>query len=826
MQADLKLNEPQAQAIELQVPSKDGKGRVLLATIGAESYVAGCRFSYGSERAHLLVGKYTTIADGVTFEIGKGQDTSRIAAYPFFDVVQAKGDIENAERQAYEENRYQIIVGSDVTIGSHAFIEGGIRIGNGAVIRAGAVVREDVPPYAIVEGNPARVTGYRFPQATIDALERIQWWNWPKDNILAQQAKMEDIDAFVKEFDVPLPDGRSSISALFEKLQESGTFIYVFVADFGTSKPLWEQVVDAYLEAFEPGAPVFLFFEIPHGLASHPDRQRLEQMIAEAGDDAPQIGQHVAEAAFTPEVLEHADVFITNCAPDASLAVDFAEMYDTELRSGCNYESLLFGRPRKNKLSVARVEAMKNEQWEQDIQLYLGLQKREIRASVERKDWADTLKRLHMLCWHLYLYGAYVTDDEIEAWVREIEQNVPVDVKPFESIAGNVFFLDSFGLDTRGLALIYLKALHALGYHIIYCVAEKHEPLPQIEEVLRENKADYVLLESDQKAHIDRYREICAVIAHYRPEIGFLYMTPWEIEGVMAFERFADCMQRYQVNLTDHTYWLGVQAFDICLEFRDFGASLSMAERHIPREKLRLQPYYPVVSKDAPFEGYPFERTPGDFVIFSGGMLFKTKDAERTYYRIVDAILTRRPQVKFWFASRAPIDEDILWLKMRHAGRVFFMPERKDLYQVLENVDLYLNTTPELGGLMTQYAAIAGRLPVTHSPLENPLDGLLQNLDKLDLVRQDIPSTVDLVTYLIDHSEERKRRGRLAQKSVMTEEAFTENLGSILREGTSAYPFHEIDYHPEKELEQKNSLRNFIDSYGKNIQDVARSLRG
>ena len=201
MQADLKLNEPQAQAIELQVPSKDGKGRVLLATIGAESYVAGCRFSYGSERAHLLVGKYTTIADGVTFEIGKGQDTSRIAAYPFFDVVQAKGDIENAERQAYEENRYQIIVGSDVTIGSHAFIEGGIRIGNGAVIRAGAVVREDVPPYAIVEGNPARVTGYRFPQATIDALERIQWWNWPKDNILAQQAKMEDIDAFVKEFE-------------------------------------------------------------------------------------------------------------------------------------------------------------------------------------------------------------------------------------------------------------------------------------------------------------------------------------------------------------------------------------------------------------------------------------------------------------------------------------------------------------------------------------------------------------------------------------------------------------------------------------------------
>ena len=78
----------------------------------------------------------------------------------------------------------------------------------------------------------------------------------------------------------------------------------------------------------------------------------------------------------------------------------------------------------------------------------------------------------------------------------------------------------------------------------------------------------------------------------------------------------------------DHAFWLGRNAFDYCLEFRDFGANLSRQYRHIPIQKLLKQPYYPLADPTIPYGGLPFERADGDFVIFSGGTLYKTLDRE------------------------------------------------------------------------------------------------------------------------------------------------------------------------------------------------------
>ena len=64
-------------------------------------------------------------------------------------------------------------------------IKGGVTIGDGAVIAAGAVVSKDVPPYAIVAGVPAKIIHYRFDPHTIEELLKIQWWNLP-ESILRQ----------------------------------------------------------------------------------------------------------------------------------------------------------------------------------------------------------------------------------------------------------------------------------------------------------------------------------------------------------------------------------------------------------------------------------------------------------------------------------------------------------------------------------------------------------------------------------------------------------------------------------------------------------------
>ncbi len=74
-------------------------------------------------------------------------------------------------------NAEQITIGNDVWIGSRAMILSGVTIGTGAIIAAGAIVTKDVPPYAIVMGVPAKISRYRFDEATIDRLLASEWWN-------------------------------------------------------------------------------------------------------------------------------------------------------------------------------------------------------------------------------------------------------------------------------------------------------------------------------------------------------------------------------------------------------------------------------------------------------------------------------------------------------------------------------------------------------------------------------------------------------------------------------------------------------------------------
>ncbi len=76
-------------------------------------------------------------------------------------------------------SRGDTVIGNDVWIGYRATVLPGVRIGDGAIIAAGAMVTADVPPYTIVGGNPAKPIRARFDDADVDALLRAAWWDWP-----------------------------------------------------------------------------------------------------------------------------------------------------------------------------------------------------------------------------------------------------------------------------------------------------------------------------------------------------------------------------------------------------------------------------------------------------------------------------------------------------------------------------------------------------------------------------------------------------------------------------------------------------------------------
>jgi acetyltransferase-like isoleucine patch superfamily enzyme len=96
-----------------------------------------------------------------------------------------------------------IIIKNDVWIGVNSTILDGITIGNGAVIAAGAVVTKDVPPYAIVGGNPAKIIKYRFSKEIIDEIENSKFWDMDINTINKFDIHTKDIRSLldkVKEY--------------------------------------------------------------------------------------------------------------------------------------------------------------------------------------------------------------------------------------------------------------------------------------------------------------------------------------------------------------------------------------------------------------------------------------------------------------------------------------------------------------------------------------------------------------------------------------------------------------------------------------------------
>lgn len=129
----------------------------------------------------LTIGKFCQIAQSVRF-IGSSANhaTDGISTFPFavFDPQTLMG---------YQPDTRDMIIGHDVWLGNGAQVLPGARIGNGVIVGAGAVIRGNVPDYAVVTGNPGQVVRMRFSPPDIETLLALEWWHWPKEVIEAAQ---------------------------------------------------------------------------------------------------------------------------------------------------------------------------------------------------------------------------------------------------------------------------------------------------------------------------------------------------------------------------------------------------------------------------------------------------------------------------------------------------------------------------------------------------------------------------------------------------------------------------------------------------------------
>ncbi|GAB2693080.1 Vat family streptogramin A O-acetyltransferase [Mucilaginibacter koreensis] len=147
----------------------------------------------------LIIGRFCSIASDVKFIMnGANHEIAPVSTFPFGIFGKGWEKVnEDVDMTSKFPNKGDTVIGNDVWLGYGATLMPGVKVGNGAIIASKAVVTKDVPDYAIVGGNPARIIRKRFEDDVVQRLLKIAWWNWDAPTITAHLKLINsaDVDA-------------------------------------------------------------------------------------------------------------------------------------------------------------------------------------------------------------------------------------------------------------------------------------------------------------------------------------------------------------------------------------------------------------------------------------------------------------------------------------------------------------------------------------------------------------------------------------------------------------------------------------------------------
>lgn len=132
-----------------------------------------------NQGATLAIGSYCSISRNVQIFLGGIHRTNWVSSFPFPKYFPEANHL----IPDFGVTKGDVIIGSDVWLCRNCTIMSGVKIGHGAVVATGSIVTKDVPPYAVVAGNPAKIIKWRFDENTINALLATEWWTWPQEEL-------------------------------------------------------------------------------------------------------------------------------------------------------------------------------------------------------------------------------------------------------------------------------------------------------------------------------------------------------------------------------------------------------------------------------------------------------------------------------------------------------------------------------------------------------------------------------------------------------------------------------------------------------------------
>ena len=390
-----------------------------------------------------------------------------------------------------------------------------------------------------------------------------------------------------------------------------------------------------------------------------------------------------------------------------------------------------------------------------------------------------------------YYNGNVFFDEDIEKSIKLLSSRIidkrQIMCRPEEK---RVVLCDSFSVDNRGLTQQYLSALIDNNYSFLYITRNALIHETEIYHQIDQYPNGKVLL-INKKQCAKSVNDIYKAIIDYVPSKVICHLQPWSIDYLIAICALPSFINKYNINLTDHRYWAGTQIFNYIFEFRSHGASLSVIQRHINDEKLLLMPYYPFVGNKE-FQGWPKGVDVSKVIVFWGGAFAKVNQFFLELIR--DILINNANSVCCCAGTGFPNEVDRLKSfieESKLSKRWFLLGERDDIYEVVKHIDVFINTYPVGGGLMSQYAANYCKPIISFGDIrekENFIEKQLRLSVQLTYTNRD--DFLEHVGLLITDDKARDYEGKLVNEGIMNRVKFSSLFEKTIRSNSTQLPIH------------------------------------
>lgn len=430
-----------------------------------------------------------------------------------------------------------------------------------------------------------------------------------------------------------------------------------------------------------------------------------------------------------------------------------------------------------------------------------------------------------------YQFNLFFADDDYEKILNKIAERFKVE-SPCQLGKDRFIFYDYFGLDNRGLTQQYIRALMSWNVDFMYILIDNND-IKESSDILKElknySKCTVKIIGAFKKKRVEVVTELVSVVRAYKASNLLFHSSPWDVSGCVMLNVFTE-LDKYLINLTDHAFWLGKESCNYFIEFRNYGFNISVNHRGISREKLLIQPYYPIYTKYK-FKGFPIDYK-NKVVLFTGGSFYKMYGKKGEFFKILKRVLCENSKTILLVAGGGvtkPFEEFVEDNNLNE--RVVFIGNRKDIFEVFKNIDIYIGTYPLSGALMSQFAALNNKNIISYTSKEllcnmlneivdvnNPIENKITFTEKEEFHKE--------INRLINDEKYREKKSLSLDNSIISPSEFNNQLKQLLGKKVN------INYKPiqytikTKELANVylEAENNYLKCYDSNIYHFFRTV--